>query len=290
MYNRRLSFSHLMAIVCLSLFHVSGCALWVASTSERLASNLSLAVLNNDDLETVKAGAPAYMLMLDGLVEGDPRNEVLLRSAAGLYSAYTTIFVEDLARSQRLSTKALDYGLRAMCQRTSDACDLRSHDYQRFEEILGRLKPADVPTLYALGVAWAGWIQAHREQMHAVAELSRVEAIMQRVVLLEETYEQGSAHVYLGVMATLQPPAWGGRPELGREHFERALMLSKGNNLMVKVVYAERYARLTFNRPLHDRLLQEVLQDGPEAPGYRLINAYAKRRAQQLLQESNEYF
>jgi len=36
---------------------------------------------------------------------------------------------------------------------------------------------------------------------------------MERVVELDETYEHGSAHLYLGVMTTLLPPALGGKPE-----------------------------------------------------------------------------
>ena len=113
---------------------------------------------------------------------------------------------------------------------------------------------------------------------------------MRRVVELDEAYERGGAHLYLGILATLVPPALGGKPEQAREHFERAIALSRGRDLMVKVQYAERYARLVFNRGLHDRLLQEVVQADASEPGLTLLNTLAKEQAQQLLASANSYF
>ena len=76
----------------------------------------------------------------------------------------------------------------------------------------------------------------------------------------------------------------------GRRHFERALELSEGKNLMVKVLYARHYARLVFDRELHDRLLREVLAAPAEAPGLTLINTLAQRQAKELLAGSADYF
>jgi hypothetical protein len=117
-------------------------------------------------------------------------------------------------------------------------------DFQAFEVAIAEKDAKDLPVLYALGAAWASWIEAHKDDWNAVAELSRIEVIMQRVVDLDESYQGGGAHLYLGVMATLLPPALGGKPELGRNHFERAIEISEENNLMAKVIYARQYARL----------------------------------------------
>ena len=61
--------------------------------------------------------------------------------------------------------------------------------------------------------------------------------------------------------------SWGARPEVAREHFERAIELSEGRDLSIKVEYARRYARLVFDQELHDRLLTDVLNAPAEAPG-----------------------
>ena len=113
---------------------------------------------------------------------------------------------------------------------------------------------------------------------------------MARVVALDEAFEQGAAHIYLGVLATRLPSDMGGEPEVGRRHFERALALSGGRNLMAKVAYAKHYARLVFNRHLHDRLLREVMKAEGEALGLTLANTLAKREARALLDTADEYF
>jgi hypothetical protein len=229
--------------------------------------------------------------MIDGFLYGDPDNEELLVSAANLYAAYASLFSEDdNDRAQKLTTKGLGYALRAACVRHPSDCDLRKVDFQAFEASIGKKDAKDLPVLYALGAAWASWIEAHRDDWNAVAELSRIEVIMQRVVELDESYQGGGAHLYLGVLATLVPPALGGKPEVGRKHFERAIEISEGKNLMAKVIYARQYARLVFDQELHDRLLKEVLKAQPDVQGYTLLNTLAQRQAQDLLKSGEDYF
>jgi hypothetical protein len=110
------------------------------------------------------------------------------------------------------------------------------------------------------------------------------------VLELDESYERGGAHLYLGVLSTLRPASMGGKPEEGRAHFERALELSDGRDLMVQVLFAESYGRLVFDRELHDELLQQVLAADPREPGLTLSNTLAQERAQALLASGNDYF
>ena len=106
---------------------------------------------------------------------------------------------------------------------------------------------------------WAGYIQQNTSDWNAVAELGRVEAIMERIVALDDGYQRGQAHMYLGVLNSILPASLGGKPEQAKAHFEEAVVLSGGKNLMAQVLYAEKYARLVFDPELHDRLLNEVL-------------------------------
>jgi hypothetical protein len=82
----------------------------------------------------------------------------------------------------------------------------------------------------------------------------------------------------------------GGHPEVGRLHFERAIELSQGRNLLAKVMFAQQYARLVFDRDLHDRLLEEVLAADPEASGLTLSNVLAQQQALELLAGSPDFF
>lgn len=288
-YRRILSFTMLFHILLCALV-LSGCSFFLSSATVNMAENLSYAILNNNDLATVETGAPAYLLMIDSQLHADPENEVLLRSAATIYTAYTDVFVKDKDRAKKLTNKALDYALRSICVRRSNTCSFRQSSFQEFKNVMPTLNVKDVPVLFALGSAWAAWIQAHREDWNAIAEISRVEVLMQRVVELDEFYQNGAAHLYLGVLATFLPSPMGGKPDVGRQHFERVLEISNNKNLMAKVIYARQYARLVFDRELHDRLLTEVLKAEPDVPGYALGNTLAQQRARELLDSADEYF
>lgn len=123
-----------------------------------------------------------------------------------------------------------------------------------------------------------------------MAELPRVEAIMGRLATLDGSFKQGGPHLYLGILSTLLPPALGGKPTVGRQHFEKADTIAKGRNLTIKVMFAEKYARLVFDRDLHDRLLNEVISANPTVPDLTLMNTLAQQRARELLATSQDYF
>lgn len=269
---------------------LAGCASVMALATGGLASNLSAAMADQNDPETVEAGAPAYLLLIDGFILDNPKSEELLRAGSKLYSAYAGVFVKDVPRAQRLSTKSRHYAERALCRHRAALCGLGARPFDEFRAALDGLRAADVPALYTLAAAWAGWIQAHSGDWNAIAELPKVRAAMERVVALDEGYDHGSARLYLGVMTSLVPAALGGKPEEGRDHFERAIVLSQGRDLMAKVEYARRYARLVFDRPLHDRLLNEVLNTPAAAPGLTLRNTLAQRTAHELLKSADNYF
>ena len=59
---------------------------------------------------------------------------------------------------------------------------------------------------------------------------------------------------------------------------------------MAKVVFAEQYAKLVFDKEMHDRLLNEVLAADPVSEGRTLTNTVAQTRARELLAESDDYF
>ena len=273
-----------LAILALLTMMCCGCGMG------NLSRNLSQAILNQDDPEIVRLGAPAYLLLVDSFIEGDPENEKMLRAGAGLYSIYAAVFVDDPERAGRLARRAEIYGERSLCERKSSFCGLKQRSYEEFVAGLQQLGKRDVPALYAFAVSWLLAIKAHSSDWNALADLPKVEEALKRLVELDEGFERGSGHLYLGILQTVRPPALGGKPEEGRFHFERALALSQGKDLGVKVEYARNYARLLYDRELHDRLLREVLDADARAPGLTLLNMLAKEHARELLLSGDDYF
>lgn len=262
----------------------------ISSATNKMAKNLSSAIINNDDLATVKSGAPAYLLMLDSFIEGDPNDTNMLLSASKLYSAYAGVFVKDVARAKRLTQKSLDFALRANCLEFSEHCNLKTMDFKKFELLIQQYEKEQIEFLFTLGSSWAGWIQAHSDDWNATADLARVTLIMKQALKLDEHYQSGQIHLYLGVLNTLLPPSLGGKPEIGKQHFEKAILFSENRNLMAKVIYAEKYARLMFKQKLHDKLLNEVLKTEPRSKGFTLMNMLAQKKAKELLASGKDYF
>lgn len=278
-----------LAVLVLLSLNFTGCVIF-PSPAQKASTIFSNAILNNNDLTVVKEGAPAYLLMLEALVEASPRSEGLLLAASKLNGAYAGAFSDNQNQIKILSQKSFNYAQRALCSRKKKFCNLKKMGFEEFNKVINETRAKDINSLYTLGIAWAGWIQANSDDWNAVADLAKVKTIMTRVLELDESYDGGGAHMYLGVLDTLVPPSLGGKPEEGKKHFEKAIELSSNTNLMYKVVYAEQYARLMFNRELHDNLLNDVLNSSTEVDGLTLINTVAQKRARELLASSNDYF
>ena len=274
-------------LLCLTLF-LTACATYIERTAERFSNNLSAAVMKQPDPETIRQGAPAYLILVDTMVESDPKNPKTLANASRLYSTYAGVFVDNPERAKRLSRRAKEYAGQSLCAHSKSLCKMAKLPFEEFETALQGTAKTDVPFLYVFAVSQATWIQANENDWNAIAELPKVKLLLNRVIELDELHDKGNAHVYLGVLETLLPPSVGGKPEKGKQHFERALEIQ--DSLMTRVLYAKHYARLVYNKELHDRLLNTVIKKPAKQNGMTLINTLAKQQAAQLLESGKEYF
>lgn len=272
------------------LMTLSACGSLISSAKKEFAEDLSATILSHDEPETVKQAIPTYLILLSSLIRGDQDNVDLLISGSRLYGSYASVFVEDRERKIRLSKRAFAYAEHAVCIQLPKSCATKTMSYHEFEQIIKGFKKEDAPVLFAYGTAWAGLIQANSADWNAVAELPKAKAIIARVLQLDETISNGDAHLYMGVMESLLPPAMGGKPEVAKKHFERALKISKRKNLMAFLLYAEKYARLLFDRELHDKLLNELLAVNVRNSKTLLIDTIARDKAKELLVSADDYF
>ena len=260
------------------------------SATNGMASNLSAAILNQDDPETVRDGAPAFLLMLDSFVRESPDDAVMLSAAAELYAAYGVVFVEDEQRAHRLTTRARWYGERSLCASNASACGIESLSFNDFNNVLAQLDGKNAASLYTFSLVWIAYIKVHSSDWGAMAKLPRIEAALSRIRALNPNYQAVEVEHFLGILKTIRPPALGGDFDAGKAHYERALELSGGRDLSINVDYARYYARTLYDRELHDRLLNGVLSAEPVQDGYTLFNILAQREAQELLDAADDYF
>ena len=279
-----------VTIFSIFLLLLGACASVMQSATNSMAANLNAAIMNQNDPETVRDGAPAYLLMLDSFIEGSPDDAAMLAAAAELYAAYGVIFVEDAQRADRLTTRALSYAQQSLCASNKSACGIKDLTFKEFESVLPELDKKDAASLFTFGLASIAYIKIHSDDWGAMAKLPRVESTLKRVQALDPQYQAIQVEHFLAVLNTIRPPALGGNFEAGKAHYERALALSENRDLSINVDYALYYARALYDRELHDRLLNAVMSAEPNQDGYTLFNTLAQREAQELLDAADDYF
>ena len=279
-----------LLLLCLAMLAIASCATVVATAGGGMATNLNTAIMNQDDPELVRDGAPAYLLMLDSFVEGAPDNVTALSAAAELYAAYGVVFVDDPVRARKLTTRGRTYGRRALCSAKQDICGMWNESYDGFVIRLQEVGEDEVEALYTFSLSWIAYIQAHSDDFGALAKLPHAQAALKRVQEINPSFREANIEHFLAVLDTIRPPALGGDFESGRAHYERALAVSGGYDLSIKVDYAKYYARTLYERELHDRLLEEVLAADPDQRGYTLFNTLAQQEAIELLESADDYF
>ena len=278
-----------VALLAVSALLSQGCAsLVIPPMVGPVVKNLN----HQADLELVCDGAPSYLLLLDSLLVSDPDNARLLLHGTQAYTAYASLMPE-CGRPERaavLGERAKAYGLRLLGTHKglggADQIPLAG-----FNEALQGVGSGEVEKLFWGGYGWVTWIGFSKGAPAAVADLPKVEELMLRVLALDEGFYHGGAHLFLGIYYGSRPAMLGGRPEVSRNHFEKALALGDRRFLPTLVAYAEYYARQTFDQELYVHLLEEALAfDLAQAPDLTLPNVLAKRRAQKLLAQVDEFF
>ena len=259
---------------------------------------------SDDDPELVKAAVPFSLKLMESLLAETPNHKGLLFATASGFAQYAFAFVQqdademeekDLSaatqirvRARKLYLRARGYGLRGL-----------EVTHPGFERAL-RGNPAaavrvakakDVPLLYWTAVSWAAAIAISKDNPDLIANLPIVEALIDRALELNESYDHGAIHSFL-ITYEMSRPGGEGKPEdRAREHFERALALSGGQLAGPLVALAEAVAVKNQNVGDFKQLLERALAIDPDAkPEWRLVNLVMQRRARWLLSRTDELF
>jgi hypothetical protein len=243
------------------------------------------------DLRMIREGMPAYLMLMDGMIEALPDNEQLLIAAAQGYSSFASAFVEDQDKeyAKVLFGKGREYALRSLEIRGLKE-PLQS-PLDDFKEGLKGLGKKDVPYIFWGATCWANWIRLNLDSMEALAELPRVEWMMKRVLEIDEGFYYGGPHLFTGIWFSSKPKIAGGDLKKAQGHFLKALDFGQGKFLMAYVYYADYYARQTLDKDLFISTLEKVLETPADiSPDLTLLNMVAKKKARELLSRVEEYF
>jgi hypothetical protein len=280
----------LLLLICLPLACATSKSMTVGATAG-LLEDIARSANRQSDLKLVREGMPAYLMLIDGMVEAVPNNPRLLINAAKAYASFASAFIqaEDTEYAGLLYAKSRGYAFRALEQ--IGFKNPASREFDDFQKALYALPPKDVPYIFWAASCWGSWISLNQRSMSAMAELPRVELMMARVLELNEGFYYGGAHIFAGILEASKPKMAGGDLEKARAHFLKAIELGNGKFLLSRVYYAEYYARKAFDRDLFAAILKDVLDTPADIePDLTLLNTVAHIKAQKLLNNVDEYF
>lgn len=257
-----------------------------------MATQLSDGLRHQDDLDLVREGSPAFLLMLDALAAAHPDNPAVLVAAAEAQMAYATGFVgkDKKERLKAMFLKSKTYGQRALARHKPFARALASNRQDEFVRSLRGFKQKDAGALFTTALSWVMWIIASSDSPAALGEMPRALALMERVQALDPDIREGGVDQFYGIYYTVLPLGGGRDLERARVHFERSMEVAGPEYLLNRVTFAEFYARYAFDQELFENTLKAVLEAAPQVPEFTLMNAVAKMRAQGLLAQVEELF
>jgi hypothetical protein len=137
-------------------------------------------------------------------------------------------------------------------------------------------------------VSWAGAIDLSKDDPDLVGDLPIVEALIDRALELDETFDAGAIHSFLIVYEMGRPGGEGDPAAQARKHFARSIEISKGQLASPLVAMAESVAVAEQDRAEFESLLERALSIDPDArPEWRLSNVIFQRRARWLLERTD---
>jgi predicted anti-sigma-YlaC factor YlaD len=298
--------SRLLVWACALSLLLSGCSIRrfaVNKVGDALAGS-GTTFASDDDPELIKAAAPFSLKLMESLLDESPRHKGLLFATASGFTQYAYAFVQqdadeleekdvsaatDLrARARRLYLRARNYGLRGL--------EVEHSGFQKAlasnpKTAVAVTRAKDVPLLYWTAVSWAGAISVSKDNPVFIADLPKVEALIDRALELNETFDRGAIHTFLITYEMSRTGATGDPAERSRKHFERALELSNGQMAAPLVSFAEAVCVQRQDLAEFKSLLDRALAIDPDAkPEWRLTNLVLQRRARWLLAHTDDLF
>jgi hypothetical protein len=264
------------------------------------------AYATDNDPEFVRLAAPSTLKMVEMLLEDQPSNAGLLMSACSGFTQYAYAFLHLdseiaassepdrartlRARSRQMYARARGYCLRLLETRHRGVSQALAGNAAGMLAAVKPMSAADVPLMFWTAAAWAGDLAVADNQLSRLGELAAARVLLERALALDGAWGYGAIHETLIALDGLSPLV-GGSAARARQHFDRAVAISRGLSAFAYVTMASSVARPAKNRTEFERLLKTALAVDVDAePALRLANLVAQRRARYLLSRASQLF
>lgn len=282
-----------LALILITSFLFSACSMdkMLVRSSVPLIEGGVEALNHETDLDLAEDSIPANLNMLLGVINIDPENAELHTFAAQAFYGLAYGFNEDTQpeRASDFYLRGMQHGITAL--QLNGANNLIDSTIADFDKEVSNMGKKDVAAIFWTASNWAKWVDMHRDDPEAIAQLPRATALMQRVIELEDTFYFGGAHMFFGVYYGSRAPAIGGDFNKSRDHFDRAREITNGKLLIPDLLQAQYLARQQFDQEQFHKLLTGIINAPDDLmPELGLQNQIAKRKATALLKKEAEWF
>ena len=286
----------------LLLLATSGCSIRryaINRIGDALASGSST-YASDEDIELVGEALPFGLKLIESLLDESPKHKGLLITACEGFTTYAYVYVQqeagmvaeqDLARAREMRTRARRLYLRARAYGLRRLEASYKGITERIEAdpgaALSVIKKEDVPALYWTAAALGLGISVSKNDAEMLAYLPEVEAMLERALELDESWNDGALHAFQVTLVSARP----GQPDYPKikRHFDRALQLSGGSQAGLYVAYAEAASINKQDRSEFISLLNKALAIDPDQyKEVRLANIVAQERARWLLERVDD--
>ncbi len=247
-------------------------------------------LMKQKNVRFVKEGLPGQILMLSALVELSPSDRDLLTHTAMSYANYGLMVEdEDPVYAGKLYLIAHEYGLRAL--KTNSRFRRELEKGTPMKVALKYLGKQYTSALFWTALSWGmGVMQNGGNITQTMETMETVNAMMYRVLALDETYFFGTPHLYLALYYTLAPDSLGGSLTKAESEFKKVFEINEGKFLLADVLYARYYATTIQDEDLFHAHINKVLETPSDVIPQVLINEIAKAKARNLLDNKHEFF
>ena len=257
----------------------------------------------DEDPELVRGAVPFSLKVMETILREDPKNTAMLTGLAKGFSQFAYGFVMQEAdeiedkdkiaakaardRATKLFLRGRDFGLRYFeLKHPTFAADLKADP----KKAVMKATKADVPMLYWTAVGWAAALSTSRDFM-MLPQIPQFEALLERALDLDETYEQGAIHGFYITYEMARLNAKSDKAANAKKHFDRAMELGGGKQAGPLVSYAESVLVPARKRAEFETMLKQALQiDSNAVPDSRLLNLIFQKRAKLLLSRAEKLF
>jgi predicted anti-sigma-YlaC factor YlaD len=292
-------------LLLLSLLLLSGCSVkrYAINQLGNALAGSGTTFAADEDPELIRAAVPFSLKMVESLLAENPRHEGLLLAAARGFTEYAYAFVQEDAdeledtdkvastamrvRAAKLYLRARDYGLRGLeVKHPGFAERLKANPKDAVKE----LRKPEIPMMYWTAISWGAALSASHDLM-MFPQIPRFEALIDRVIELDEAYDEGTLHTFLITYEMARLNAKPNKITLAKEHFDRAMALGGGHQAGPLVAYAENVLVAQKNKTEFQSMLRQALRiDINKSPENRELNLAEQRRARWLLSRTDKLF